>query len=152
MTWRAGVSPARAAALVKMARRRAELPECWALFESGALTEDAMREIARHVPAGRDAEMASLAPLLLHSQLRSITRSLPEQTTPAEPPKPEPERQVAFGFRDDGSWGLHAVLPADEGAVVQQALGACPRRRVPRPAGQRRGQPGRLGRRAGADR
>jgi hypothetical protein len=58
----------------------------------------------------------------LHSQLKNTLQSLPEQSTPEEPAKPDPARLVAFGFRDDGTWGLNAVLPADEGAVVQKAL------------------------------
>src|SRR4051794_23484920 len=34
-----GVSPARARRLVRMARRRGELPVCWGLFEAGLVTE-----------------------------------------------------------------------------------------------------------------
>src|SRR5204862_860343 len=53
-----GVSPARARRLVTMARRRAELPLCWGLFEAGLLTEDAMHAIAARAPSSRGVEVA----------------------------------------------------------------------------------------------
>src|SRR5437868_4321449 len=40
VTWQCGVSHARAEALVKMARRRADLPLTTAVFVSGQLSED----------------------------------------------------------------------------------------------------------------
>ena len=40
--WKAGVKERRAQDLVRIARRIDELPACWALFEAGRLTEDAM--------------------------------------------------------------------------------------------------------------
>ena len=55
LMWRAGVSPGRAQGLVRMARRKPELPQLMGLFADGGLTEDAMRLIAAKVPAERDA-------------------------------------------------------------------------------------------------
>lgn len=118
--WRTGVSPARAKGLVGIARRVDELPLCVALFTKGSLTEDAMALIAAKAPAGRDGELAELAPMLLHSQLRRILAHLPDQEP--KPPTPEPEREVRFGFREDGWWEGHQVLPPDEGALAQRAL------------------------------
>ena len=51
VTWKTGVSHHRAEGLVTVARRAAELPACFGLFESGRLGEDAMVRIARRVPA-----------------------------------------------------------------------------------------------------
>jgi hypothetical protein len=59
----------------------------------------------------------------MHSQLRKILRHLPDQE-PEPKPKAEPVRQVRFGFRDDGWWESHQLLPADEGAAAQRALEA----------------------------
>ena len=70
MTWKAGVKDTRARDLVRIARRIEDLPACWALFEAGRLTEDAMVCIVRRVPVARDAEVASWAPGMLVSQLR----------------------------------------------------------------------------------
>src|SRR4051794_9029220 len=54
--WQCGVSARRAEQLVQIAVRRDDLPSCVALFDSGALTEDAMALIAKRVPAERDEE------------------------------------------------------------------------------------------------
>ncbi|MDP1807594.1 MAG: DUF222 domain-containing protein, partial [Acidimicrobiales bacterium] len=78
VTWKACVSESRAAGLVRIARRIEELPRCWALFEAGRITEDVMVQLARRVPADRDAELARMVSDLLVSQLRRILRSCPE--------------------------------------------------------------------------
>ena len=119
VAWRTGLSPARAAALVAMARRKGELPKCEALFAAGSLTEDAMRVIAAKAPVERDGELAELAPVLLHTQLGRVLASLPDQ---APKPRVEPDRMVTFGFRNDGWWEGHQLLPPDEGALAQRAL------------------------------
>jgi len=121
VAWRTGVSPARAAALVAMARRQGELPECRALFSAGSLTEDAMKLIATKAPADRDHELAELAPMLMSTQLSRILAHLPDQ---ASKPKVPREREVAFGFEQDGWWGLRTTVAPDEGALVQRALEA----------------------------
>ena len=101
VSWKANVSKHRAQGLVQIARRRGELPECWALFEAGRLTEDAMVRIARRVPASRDAEVAGLAANLTISQLTRILSCLPElesRAATAGPgavhPDPHPPRRV----------------------------------------------------------
>lgn len=98
VTWKAGVSRERAARLTRIARRVEELPACWALFEAGRLTEDAMGLIARRVPACRDAEVASWAPGMLHSQLRRALKSCPEQPIDEDPrPERDPDRFLRVG-------------------------------------------------------
>ena len=91
VSWKAGVSHGRAEGLVRIARRIDDLPECFALFAAGRLTEDAMARISRRVPAARDTEIAAVAPTLLISQLDRLLRSLPEQPD-GSAERPEPER------------------------------------------------------------
>ena len=123
LAWRSGFSEGRTKRLVKIARRVEELPLCVALFRAGRLSEDAMALIAAKAPASRDQELADLAPMLLNTQLQRILAHVPpEPEGPDEPPRPEPEMLVSFGFRDNGRWGLRADLPADEGALVQKVL------------------------------
>ncbi len=119
LCWRTGLSRSRAGKLTQIARRVDELPACVALFRAGRLSEDAMALIAQKAPAERDGELAELAPLMLHSQLQRILNHLPDQDPK---PKPGPQRQVRFGFRDDGWWEGHQLLPPDEGALAQRAL------------------------------
>src|SRR3546814_12922349 len=77
-----------------------------------------MALIAAKAPGGRDGELADLAPKLLNSQLRRILAHLPENK-PGE--KPAPQRQDRFGYRPDGWWASHTLLPPDEGAIAQKA-------------------------------
>ena len=123
VTWKAGVSGARAGNLVRIARRIPELPACWGLFEQGRLTEDAMSLIARRVPAERDAEVAGWAPRMLVAQLSRALRSCPEvPVDESAPPKAARERYLRM-FTDETGWGRgEFALPPDETAQLQVAL------------------------------
>ncbi len=130
VAWKCGVSLGRARALVSMARRLPELPETRAALEAGELAEDQVAVVCRHTPAHNDTEAAELARSATVSQLRrALGRNCfakPAADPDAEPrPEPEPEetRRVSFGFGDDGLFRLSAVLPADEGALLERALG-----------------------------
>jgi len=108
-----------------MARRLPELPETRSALEAGELAEDQVAVICRHTPVHNDAEVAELARSATVSQLkRALGRNSFTQATADPEPEPEPEerRRVGFGFGDDGWWHLNAVLPADEGALVDRAL------------------------------
>src|SRR3546814_20760709 len=76
-----------------------------------------MALIASKAPGGREGALADLAPKLLNSQLRRILAHLPENK-PGE--KPAPQRQDRFGYRPDGWWESHTLLPPDEGAIAQK--------------------------------
>jgi len=111
-----------------MARRLGELPITAAAFEAGELCEDQVAVIARHAPAGIDAEVADLARSATVTQLRRVLGSYPfadEKPDPGEPDPPTPPeetRRVSFGHTDSGRWRLSAELPPDEGALVERAL------------------------------
>jgi len=102
-----------------------ELPETRAALEGGELAEDQVAVICRHTPTHNDAEVAELARAATVSQLRrTLGRHTFAKPTPDPGPEPEPDaRRVNFGFGDDGSFRLSAVLPADEGALLERALG-----------------------------
>jgi hypothetical protein len=125
--WKAGVSRHRAEKLTRIARRIDELPACWALFEAGRLTEDAMVAISRRVPASRDAEVAGWAPGFLHGQLTRSLRSCPELPDPDPRPERdprEPVRECSVGQRPDGWVEGSFCLPPEEGAGVLLAFEA----------------------------
>jgi hypothetical protein len=124
-----GVSTARAAGLARLARRSRELPATLAKFRTGALSEDQVRPIARHVPARHEAAVADFAEHATPNQVARVTRSYSfagdadaGRDHPAPEPRPRPS--VSFGFREDGSWWQTATLAAHDGALVQQALEA----------------------------
>ncbi|MGK2949740.1 MAG: hypothetical protein ACSLFP_14310, partial [Acidimicrobiales bacterium] len=125
VTWKAGVSSARAAGLVAIARRMHELPACWARFEQGGFTEDAMVRIARRVPTSHDEEVARRAPDLLITQLErvlSILPPLPEQEGKRN--EPRSGRHFSTQRTEEGWLRGRFCLPPDEAAVVQAGLQA----------------------------
>ncbi len=140
VSWKCAVSGARAKRLVAMATVLPELPACRALFLEGRLTEDHAATICKYTLPCHDTEVAELAPECTPSQLGRALRLLPHRrdleppASVAEPePEPEPEppaegdthgrRSVDFGSDDDGRWWARMILPPDEGALVEKALG-----------------------------
>lgn len=125
LSWKAGMAPARARGLVAVAERREELPECWAAFEAGRLTEDAMVLLARRAPAERDAELAGLAPELMVSQLQRLLAKLPElpsgdEDEGAEASEPTP--YLRLHTSEDG-WGHGSFrLPPDAAELLRIGL------------------------------
>ncbi len=130
VAWKCGVGSGRARSLVTMARRLSELPQTRAAFEAGELAEDQVAVVSRYAPVSTDAEVAELARQATVGQLRRALGSYrfaepPKAAEPALGPAPEPvteAREVVFGHDLDGSWRLSAVLPSDEGALVERAL------------------------------
>jgi hypothetical protein len=121
VTWKAGVSPSRAAALVGIARRLHELPACWALFEQGRITEDAMARVARRVPAEQDADVARKLPVMTIRQLERSLAACPP--LPDEEPKlREPERRFTMNRNRDGWVSGTYNLPPDEGGVLEVGM------------------------------
>jgi len=131
--WKCGVGAGRARALVAMTRRLGELPTTMAALQSGELSEDQVGVVCRHVPAAYEAEVADFAKLATVGQLRRTlstysfvepAKAADEEQEQADPEEARPEeaRTVDFGFTDTGSWRLSALLPPDEGALVERAL------------------------------
>ena len=120
VTWRCGVSSARARSWVRMAERMGELPVTFEAFRSGELAEDQVAELVRHLPAHNDREGMELARQLSVPVLRRLLRDYP---FPGAEERPEDERRSAsFVFGEEGTFALRAELPPDEGAVVERAL------------------------------
>lgn len=134
LSWQAGLSLRRAKRLVAIASRRDELTVSTATFDAGGLSEDQMAEIAGHVPAARDEELATFARVATVSQLRKVAREYAFRPPAADDDEPQPEpspgdrddhNQVSYGHDDGGRWHLRAALDVERGALVHKALEAC---------------------------
>jgi len=130
VAWQCGVSRGRARRLMAMARRLPDLPHTASAFEAGELCEDQVAVMCRHAPTFADAEVAELA---RHATVSQLTRTLRRYAWPEKDPagdeaeeagQPEEaeERRVDFGTTEEGAWRLSALLPPDEGALVERAL------------------------------
>ncbi len=128
LVWQAGLSRAHARQVVAVARRVGELPKLEEAVRDGALSLDQAEVVARHCPAGFDADVVAVAVNAtvpqLHRMLGRYQFVEPVPDTPADPPPrdPEPQRRVSFGSTDDGSWHATLDLPPDEGALYEQAM------------------------------
>nr|WP_254126756.1 DUF222 domain-containing protein [Aquihabitans sp. G128] len=125
LAWQTGLSPARAEGLVRVAERREELPCAVAALAAGELCVDAVVAIAKGAPAAYEASITEFAKAATLQQLRKCLRGYtydPDtEAARAKAKRAAAQRSVSTGTDDDG-WWLHARLPADEGAVVEQAL------------------------------
>ncbi len=115
-----------------MARRVHELPETVSALRAGELSEDQVAVVCRHAPAHADAEVATFARNATVSQLARTLRRYtwtPDPKDDGEEGKPEEveRRQVGFGTTEGGAWRLSALLPPDQGGLVERALEAARR-------------------------
>ncbi len=140
LMWKAGLSRASAARIVRLARRAAELPTVMTTFRSGGLSLDQAATVARYTPAEYEASVAEVAVNATVPQIVTATRQYEwdaevaerdaedtaedtaQPTRPAQPVRRGPERSVSFGTTASDQWRASIRLPADEGSIVEAAL------------------------------
>ena len=122
LTWQAGISPAHAQQIVRLAEARTTHPAVMSAFTAGALSID-QAALAVKAPAYLDEQFARLATEATVAQLRVLVRA----ARPA-PPTPDdkddgPGESLAGWFDDDGRYHLRGELDPDHGRIVDTALG-----------------------------
>ncbi len=129
LAWQTGLSPARARQLVDVARRAAELPVTFAAFADGELSVDQVVTVVKHTPAHNDAEACELAKYATVSQLRSaLSRYVHEIDPTPDDPAPgdvcggDSRSHLSTSFDEAGRFSLHLNAPADQGAIISQAI------------------------------
>lgn len=121
--WQAGLTPAHADGIVRLATRRHEVPATVDALAHGTLTLDAAVVIARRAPVGYDASITDFATLGTIGQLtRTLARYRYDPDTEQDRPVPRQDRRSFTSGRDDQGWWCKARLSPDEGAVVDQAI------------------------------
>ena len=138
----AGLSPARAGDVVRLARRSTQLPTTVAAMAAGQVSVDQAAVVARYAPSSHEASVGELAPMTTVPQLRrALSRYQFGSGAPAAggaggPPDPagRDERDVpgtvAYAAKaaelsmsyGDGRFLLRYSAPADLGALVEQAV------------------------------
>ena len=130
---RCGLSQARAARFVRIARRIHEFPMLDALGRRGLVTEDLLDVVAVHAHASHDDALAACASSVSVAQLVRVIRSLPVPDdeplvvldTTTDTPEPSPPADVlAFGWSEDGRLRGRFDLGAVPGALLDKALRA----------------------------
>jgi hypothetical protein len=119
LTWQAGIDPATADKVLRLAAAKLTHPAVTAVFDDGRLSLD-QAAVAVTAPVHVDATMAELAPLSTVAQLRIEVRAATPPADPAE--RATPTESVATWFDRDGRYHLRAELDADRGRVLDGAL------------------------------
>ena len=122
---RCGLSSARAARLVRIARRIHEFPRLEALARQGLVTEDHLDVAAVHAHSSHDRALAECAPSLNVRQLKRVLRTLPAALVGSDADADDEggERdELSFGWGDDGRFRGRFDVGASAGAVLEKAL------------------------------
>lgn len=133
VTWKTGVSPARATDLVRIARRSSELPVTMEAFDNGELGADQVAAIAKFAPKQHDADICTFAHAATVPQLRSVLRRYhfdadqvpeiePNEAKPSADAQAAPVDRVSMHHDDHGQFHLHADVNSLEGAEIEAAL------------------------------
>jgi hypothetical protein len=125
LTYRAGVSPERAKAIVAVAERRALFPQVMSAFEMGELSLEQVVELVK-APAWADGLVLDWGRVATVARLRKTIRR--EWFTGA-PGEPEPDHaagpdrdRVSTRVADDHRWRINGELDLGRGALVDAAL------------------------------
>ena len=131
LTVRVGLSPARAREAVLVARRHGELPAVAERFDAGRLSLDQASVAARHTPVAHQESVAELAEHTTVPQLRRVLSRYafevpdpaPEAAAGSDPvERAERPACLTTQYDPDGRFRCTVDAPADQGALVQQAL------------------------------
>ena len=122
----AGLSPANAAAVVKVARRSGELPELVTAVDAGRLGLDQAAVVAQHAPAEYSVSIVSFAENATVTQLRRTLSRYSYSGVGEQPREPHEQAkadasQLSMTTRD-GRFELHLSTTAVDGALIETAV------------------------------
>jgi hypothetical protein len=112
---------------VRVAHALKQLPLISASFASGELSFSKVRAVTRIADSENEKELLDLARYATAAQVEQLVRayrSVERQVKREHATKQHASRELNYYYDDDGSLVIRARLPADEGAVVLQALNA----------------------------
>jgi len=127
LNWRCGISLNAAREKVRVAHALKDLPAISSAFESGKLSFSKVRALTRIAGGANEAELLELAHHATAAQVEKLVRAYRRVGRLAEREQAmacHAARELNYYHDDDGSLVIRARLPAEEGAVVLQALNA----------------------------
>ena len=127
LNWRCGIGMNAAREKVRVAHALKQLPLISASFATGELSFSKVRAVTRIADPENEKELLDLARYATAAQVEKLVRAYRrvgrleacERATAQHA-----ARELTCYYDDDGSLVIRARLPADEGAVVLQALNA----------------------------
>ncbi len=127
LNWRCGIGMNAAREKVRVAHALKQLPRIAASFATGELSFSKVRAITRIAKTANEEELLDLARHATAAQVEKLVRAYRRVGGLAERERGAAQyaaRELNYYHDDDGSLVIRARLPAEEGAVVLQALNA----------------------------
>ena len=127
VSWRCGIGLNAAREKVRVAHALKPLARISAAFAAGELSFSKVRALTRIADTGNEAELLNLARYATAAQVEKLVRAYRRVGRLEERERAMAQhasRELSYYYDDDGSLVIRARLPADEGAVVLQALNA----------------------------
>jgi Domain of unknown function (DUF222)/HNH endonuclease len=125
VSWRCAVSPGVAREHVRVARRLRDLPAVAAAFARGELSYSKVRAITRVEEIDDEEELIALARNATAAQLDRVVRGYRSVLrVEADADRAYEERSLTWYWDDDGTVVLRGRLPAEQGALLVEALEA----------------------------
>jgi len=127
LNWRCGIGMNAAREKVRVAHALKPLALISASFAAGELSFSKVRALTRIADTDNEAELLDLARYATAAQVEKLVRAYRRVGRLEERERATAQhasRELNYYYDDDGSLVIRARLPADEGAVVLQALNA----------------------------
>jgi hypothetical protein len=127
LNWRCGIGMNAAREKVRVAHALVQLPDISKAFSRGELSFSKVRALTRIADSGNESELLHLASHATAAQVEKLVRSYRRVERLQENERATAQRAsrgLTYYYDEDGSLVIHARLPADEGALVLQALEA----------------------------
>jgi len=127
LNWRCGIGMNAAREKVRVAHALKELPLISASFATGELSFSKVRAVTRIANPENEKDLLELARYATAAQVEKLVRAYRNVERYEERERAEKQhdlRELNYYHDDDGSLVIRARLPAEEGAVVLQALNA----------------------------
>jgi hypothetical protein len=127
LNWRCGIGMNAAREKVRVAHALKQLPQISASFATGELSFSKVRAVTRIADPENEKELLDLARYATAAQVEKLVRAyrgVERQAECEQAVTQHAARELTYYHDDDGSLVIRARLPAEEGAVVLQALNA----------------------------
>jgi len=127
LNWRCGIGLNAAREKVRVAHALKSLPATSSAFASGQLSFSKVRALTRIADGANEAELLELAHHATASQVEKLVsayRSVDSRDEREQAMASHAARELNYYHDDDGYLVIRARLPAEEGAVVLQAINA----------------------------
>ena len=127
LNWRCGIGLNAAREKVRVAHALKRLPLISAAFASGELSFSKVRAVTRIADPDNERYLLDLARHATAAEVEKLVRAyrgLERHEECQRAQRQQASRELTYYHDDDGSLVIHARLPAEEGAVVLQALNA----------------------------